>query len=337
LRPGGRSPGIELELAESCVSPEVVLEMQRSRLLGAAVVAVEELGYTGATVAHITTRARVSRRTFYDLFANREECLLAVLEDTIARLTAELEAEGLDEFVWRERVRMGLWRILCFFDREPALARLCVVQSGRGNECVLERREELLAALARVVDAGRKESLRARECPPLAAEGVVGAALSILYTRLLKRDERPLGELLGELMSLIVLPYLGSAAARRERTRPAPAAPARVAHPLGRRAQESIEDPLAQIPMRMTYRTARVLEDVLENPGVSNRVVAEHAEISDQGQVSKLMARLERLGLLHNTGAGHIRGESNAWQLTAIGLKVTQSIRSNGRYPQQAA
>jgi AcrR family transcriptional regulator len=338
VRAQERSPGVELGSAESGVSPQVVCEVQRSRLLGAAVVAVEELGYAQATVAHITTRARVSRRTFYDLFANREECLLAVLEDTVARLSGELAAEGLEELVWRERVRVGLWRILCFFDREPALARLCVVQSARGGQRVLERREELLAALARVVDEGRAASPRGQQCPSLAAEGVVGAALSILYTRLLKRDERPLAGLLGELMSLVVLPYLGSSAARREHTRSAPVLPAPGQMPASvGRALECIEDPLAALPMRLTYRTARVLEDIAENPGVSNRVVAERAGIVDQGQVSKLLARLERLGLVQNTGAGHIKGEPNAWQLTPTGQQITQSIRSNGRYPQQAA
>ncbi len=41
--------------------------------------------------------------------------------------------------------------------------------------------------------------------------------------------------------------------------------------------------------MRLTYRTARVLEGVAGEPGISNRVVAEHAGISDPGQVSKLL------------------------------------------------
>ena len=61
--------------------------------------------------------------------------------------------------------------------------------------------------------------------------------------------------------------------------------------------------------MRLTYRTALVLEEVAEHPGVSNRVVAERAGISDQGQVSKLLARLEHLGLLANTGAGQARAQ----------------------------
>ena len=50
-----------------------VVEMQRSRLLGGAVAAVEELGWSSVTVASIASRARVSRKTFYDLFSDRED------------------------------------------------------------------------------------------------------------------------------------------------------------------------------------------------------------------------------------------------------------------------
>jgi DNA-binding PadR family transcriptional regulator len=71
------------------------------------------------------------------------------------------------------------------------------------------------------------------------------------------------------------------------------------------------------------------LEDVAAHPGVSNRTVAELAGIVDQGQVSKLLARLERLGLLQNTGAGHSHGERNAWCLTDRGVQVTQTIRTH--------
>ena len=85
----------------------------------------------------ITGRARVSRRTFYELFGNREECLAAVLEDVVGAIGGEIAAAGFERLAWRERVRGGLWAILSFFDREPALARVCVVQALRGGPEVL--------------------------------------------------------------------------------------------------------------------------------------------------------------------------------------------------------
>jgi AcrR family transcriptional regulator len=174
-----------------------VSEMQRARLLGAAVPVVDELGWSEVTVADIASRARVSRRTFYDLFSNREECLLAVLHDTVQRVVGELSRAGLDEDCsWVERVRTGVRR----------------------------------------------------------------------------------------------------------------------------------GDSLREVPMRLTYRTARVLQAVGAHSGGSNRQIGEHADLYDQGQMSKLLARLERLGLLENSGEGQARGESNAWKLTGLGERVTEQF-----------
>jgi len=317
-----------------------VAEIQRSRLLAAAVRAVEELGYTQATVAHITRRARVSRRTFYELFSNREECLVAALESIVEGIRGEIAAAGLGGLAWRERVRGGLWVILSFFDREPVLARVCVVQAMRGSQAVLERREQVLAGLAAVVDEGRLEGGRGGECPPLTAEGLVGAAFSLVYARLLRRDGEPLVGLVGDLMGMIVLPYMGPAAARREQSRVAPGlpatAPAAKSAPRSAKAQAQ-GDPLAGIPMRLTYRTVRVLEVIAGQPGVSNRGVGEQAGVSDQGQISKLLARLQRLGLASNTGEGHTKGEPNAWTLTPTGRRVAQTIQLHTHDHKEAA
>ena len=79
--------------------------------------------------------------------------------------------------------------------------------------------------------------------------------------------------------------------------------------------------------MRLTYRTLRVVSAIAERArGVCNREVAEHAGVTDQGQISKLLARLERLGLAENTGDGQAKGEPNAWRLTSKGRQLAQSI-----------
>ncbi len=306
-----------------------VSEMQRSRLLGAAVAAVNEEGYANVTVAHITERARVSRRTFYDLFENREACLGALIEDVVATIEGEIARADLDGLSWRERVRGGLLAILSFFDREPALAQVCVVQSLRGGPDVLKRREEILARLVAVLDEGRGQSTassRGSGVTELTAEGLIGASLAIIYARLQRGvNTPPLTSLTGELMSMIVLPYLGAAAARRELTRSVP----KSTTAKDKSEKSSSGDPLAGVPMRLTYRTALVLGCIAEQPGASNRVIGDHAGVSDQGQISKLLARLERLGLAANTGDGHLKGEPNAWRLTPKGVEVEHGIRAH--------
>ncbi len=339
-RPAAATAAPSRVRADENASRGRVIEIQRARLLSAALGAIDELGYPRVTVAHIASRARVSRRTFYELYDNREDCLLAALESVVETLRAELTAVGLDGLPWRERIRLGLWSILSFLEREPVLARVCVVQALRGGPRVLERRERVLAELARVVDEGRCEgsSSKRAECPPLTAEGLVGAAFTVVYGRLLRGErEKPLTDLHRELMGMIVLSYLGPAAARREQARPAPVATQGngAGHPYGTVAGEAepggdarggVGDLLAGVPMRLTYRTALVLEAISTRPGASNRIVAELAGVSDQGQISKLLARLERLGLAENTGEGHARGERNAWALTALGCQVARRL-----------
>jgi AcrR family transcriptional regulator len=303
-----------------------VAEIQRTRLLSAAVGVIEEFGYAETTVGRITTRARVSRRTFYELFANCEECLVAVMEGALGRIGDELAEAASQELPWQQRVRNGLWAILSFCDREPALARVCVVESLRGSETVLRRRAEVLSQLVSVIDEGRHERMRGAEAPPLTAEGLVGAAHAIVYERLLKRSGEPLTGLCGQLMGMIVLPYLGAAVARREQARSTPSPPQL---PVSRAAHETSHpggDPLKGVSMRLTYRTALVLDCIARNPGISNRKVGDRAGISDQGQTSKLLARLDRLGLVVNEGEGHAKGEANAWRLTSTGSQVAQSI-----------
>jgi AcrR family transcriptional regulator len=301
--------------------------MQRARLLDGAVAAISELGWSRVTVASITSRARVSRKTFYDLFGEREDCLLAVLDDTLTRVEGELAAANLEgvSSSWCGRVRMGLWIVLSFLDREPELARLLVVGSASGGRRVQEWRQDVIARLARVVDEGRPGGARGDRVPVLTAEGSVGAVLTILHTRLLDPERAPLSDLQGQLMGLIVLPYLGAAAALSECERPAPRAPL-LSSAVRVRACRGGIDPLRGVPMRLTYRTARVLAAAAEHPGASNRLIGEQADVYDQGQISKLLARLERIGLLANTGEGHVKGESNAWSLTALGERVTEHL-----------
>jgi AcrR family transcriptional regulator len=328
---GARSETLARLLASSSLEERglargQVAEIQRSRLLAATIAAVQQVGYERTTVAEITGRARVSRRTFYELFANREECIAAVLRSVAARVRSELEAAGLSDLTWRERMRQGLWLVLCFLDREPALARVVVLETLRGSGPVSAEREAIVSGLVALVDEGRREKAGAGRSE-LTAEGVLGATLAIVSRDLARGERRePLALLHPELLGIVLLPYLGPAVACREQARPAPALPATT----GTAPELPVSlgvDALAGLQMRLTYRTARVLEGVAKHAGASNRQVADYAGIADQGQVSKLLARLERLGLLANAGAGQLKGEPNAWQLTPRGRLVTQSIR----------
>jgi hypothetical protein len=199
------------------------------------------------------------------------------------------------------------------------------VEALGAGDAVLEQRRHLLAELAHAIDGGRVAAPVPREPPALTAEGVVGAVFAVLHTRLLETGGPPLSELLGPLMSIVVLPYLGARAANRELGLPASEASAHE-----RRSPASPRrDPLEGLNMRLTYRTVRVLTMIGERPGASNREIAERSGISDQGQISKLLNRLARLDLVSNRGPGQEKGASNAWYLTARGAQVERATRTH--------
>jgi AcrR family transcriptional regulator len=325
---------------------EHVTEIQRVRILTAMADVAAERGAGAASVAHVVSRAGVSRRTFYDLFEDREDCFLAAFDEALAQAAAVVLpayagevrprsgtplAGGTLKGVpkghtagrqagWRERVRAGLLALLVFCEEHPALARLCVVESLAAGPRPLARRAEVFDLLVGAVDGGRSERpARVPEPPPLAGEGVVGAVLSVIHRRLTDGDSAPLVGLLGELMSAIVLPYQGGAAAQRELHKPAPS--------LKRSTHSPRSDPLEGLDMRITYRTVRALIAIAAQTGASNREVAAAAGIQDQGQVSKLLTRLEHLGLIRNDGVGHAKGAPNAWALTEKGQQVERAIR----------
>ena len=306
--------------------------------------AVLEHGAGEVSVAHVVERSGVSRRTFYDLFADREECFLAAFDEALARIASTVVPAFEGKRVWHERIRAGLTEILGLFEEDPGLGRLTIVESLVAGPRVLRRRNAVLACLIAIVDEGRGETGAASSPPALSAEGVVGAVCSILYARLAaipsqlvgvsaigsaeQSDGGEYGSLLsltGSLMSMIVLPYLGKAAAGRELARALPAP----------RTKCGVDDggvfPFRDLGLRVTYRTLVVLEAVASNPGASNRGLGDVAGISDQGQISKLLARLERVGLLSNQGGGHVKGEPNAWRLTGQGRSIVDAIAISAR------
>jgi AcrR family transcriptional regulator len=271
-----------------------------------------ERGNLDITVADIIKGAKVSRKTFYDLFENQEDWSLAVFDDAVARIAAVAAETYAHERSWREKVRAGLWSILQFINDEPELGALVIAYALNARTDALERPDKIRAQLIAIVDEARLE-IKGDEAPDeLTAEGIVAGILGVIHARTQQREDRNMSALIGPLMAIAVLPYLGRAIAREEIDRDAPEmSPSPAVVP----SKDSFED----LDMRLTYRTVRVLGAVADVAGGSNRQIGEIAGIQDQGQISKLLGRLQKLGLIENTGRGQSAGKPNAWALTPRG------------------
>jgi AcrR family transcriptional regulator len=329
-RRSARGTVVHAPLAANGFARAQVADLQRTRILSAMFDVACERGVGNVTVAHVVERSGVSRRTFYEHFTDREDCFLAAFDDALKYASERVLPAYRSESRWRERIRAGLVALLSFIDEEPVIGRLLIRESLGGGPAILERRGQVIAQVRSAIEQGSTEAKAGFTPPPLTGEGIVGGVLAVVQGRLTQTDRHEsLVELVNPLMSMIVLPYLGQAAARRELERPVPVPTA------PRNGAALLSDPFKDAGMRLTYRTVRVLTAIAEHPGASNRTVGDTAEIKDQGQISKLLARMERIGMVSNTGLGPGQGAPNAWSLTSSGHQVVNSVRAHteGRSP----
>jgi AcrR family transcriptional regulator len=306
------------------IAREHLADIQRARMLGAMVQEVAERGVANVAVAHVVGRSGVSRRTFYEIFEDREDCFLVAFDEALARVAGVVVPAYEQAGTWRSKIRAALTALLEALAADPAMGRLLIVESLGAGPRARERRQHAIVQILPIVEQGHTESKGDIDPPPLTAEGTVGGVLSVLHARLAEESPDSLLDLIGPLMGMIVLPYLGLAAARKEIERPVPRRPAKI--------PRTRNDPLRDLEMRLTYRTLRALMAVAEQPGASNRAVGARAGIPDQGQISKLLTRLHSLGLIENNRAAAARGEPNAWTLTTRGWEIHTAIA-----PQTAA
>ncbi len=195
--------------------PDLVRAIQRERLIVAMLNAAADLGYLETNVQDVIDRAGVSRPTFYEHFANKEDCFLAAFDVSAERLRKKLDAaaqKGGD--VWRDRVRFGLEALLRFATREPDTARTMVVEARAASAAAVRRRVELMDEFAKCLQVQARELLpEAESHTAVTASGIVGGVESLLYSRLCKQEYEQLESLLPSLMYFVVLPYEGHEAA----------------------------------------------------------------------------------------------------------------------------
>ena len=301
-------------------------DRQRGRLLTATFALVGERGYEGMSARSVSERAGVSNRTFYECFSDREDCFLAAFNHAVDGLELEVRAGWDAQLGWTARVRGALAALLLALDREPALARLVIVEALSAGR-VLSRRAAVLESLAGIIDRGREDARAPKGLPVLVARGCRRCDVRCRFTRVCWTPRPgPLIGLLGQLMATIVLPYRGSAAAMKELERPIPRPAARTPRRDGDGFSRRPVASASPVDYRLTVRTQMALAAVGGRPGLNNREISEIIGLSDQGQISRMLKRLSDQGLVENAQA-HASRQVKAWRLTTDGEAVIDAHR----------
>ncbi len=166
-----------------------VISSQRGRMLLAIAHAVADKGYAATTVADVLGRARVSRGTFYEHFADKEECFAAAYDtanDVLAAEVMKAAAGAQDDLDAALRAAM---RSYCStLAADLPVARALILEIGAAGPAVRARRAHALAAWADLLEAmacRAAERDRPRSyVPPWAGTAAVGAVTHLLETAL---------------------------------------------------------------------------------------------------------------------------------------------------------
>jgi AcrR family transcriptional regulator len=129
---------------------EVRLGVQRARLFAAAAEVFCRVGYAEATAGAIAAEAGMSKATFYEHFANKEECILALFDEAVtevARATGTA-AEALRAASYEFRVRAGIRALLAVVAEHPRTTQTLLVEIIGAGPAAVARRDAMLDELA---------------------------------------------------------------------------------------------------------------------------------------------------------------------------------------------
>ncbi|HSK49539.1 MAG TPA: TetR/AcrR family transcriptional regulator [Solirubrobacterales bacterium] len=195
------------------LDPEQVAENQRRRLVAAMARSVAERGYAATSVDRILEGSGVSRGTFYELFANRQECLLAAHEAAVAALAERLDVACAGGQPWRERAIAAIGAVVEFAAQEPDLARLLTLDALAADNEASKRGLAALDRFAAMLREGREHYKPAAALPDTTERALVGAVAMTINARLLSGES--LAGLEPQLAYLVLVPYVGPAKARQ--------------------------------------------------------------------------------------------------------------------------
>jgi AcrR family transcriptional regulator len=183
----------------------------RLRLMEGMAAAVNEKGYAATTIGDIVRRSRVSKRTFYQHFADREACFLACYQhgaELALRAVAEAAGRG---GAWPQQVRAATRAYLDTLQTHPALTRTLLVEvHGAGPRAVALRRavlQRFARLLRELVEAGRHDNPELRALSPAMSTALVGGINELVLetveedgTDRLDRLEATIAELVGSVL-----------------------------------------------------------------------------------------------------------------------------------------
>jgi AcrR family transcriptional regulator len=265
-------------------------DTQRERLLTGMITAANRDGYAAANVSSVIGQAKVSRPTFYEHFADRDQCFLQAANDVSDALMEQVRA-ALEELTSESPTLVAIETLVAFAGSRPGPARFLMSETLAGGPKTLDARDHSVVAIAALLDGANEQLEPDAVYPDLGSEVLIGSLYRLLASRL-RRGERSLTAIQAELSGWVRL-YERPAHAHRWRTNAAGVAPVlrsftgaarmRAPRPLGPGRPRMAEAAVAENHrLRIMFATAELVQergytettiaDITKAAGVDGRV-----------------------------------------------------------------
>jgi AcrR family transcriptional regulator len=198
--PSGKALYPVLPPGRQNTSPEQNALHQRARLQGAMVAAIAQSGYAEITIKQLVSLAGVSRSTFYEHFADKEQCFLATY-DMIALLATERisrayrEAQG-----WKQRLQAGFEYFAEIVMVERDASHLVLVDALGAGHRVLEHRDRMIGSFELMFRQSFADAPKRAVITDTTIQAIVSGIRRVAYRRLLRGEPEQLTELTGDLL-----------------------------------------------------------------------------------------------------------------------------------------
>jgi AcrR family transcriptional regulator len=195
------------------LSREAVALSQRSRLEDAVVRVSATKGYEATTVSDLLEEAGVGRETFYELFGDKRDCMLAAHARLVDELEARVRVAYLGTTPWPRRVREAVATALDFFAERPPVARFMLVELFAVGAPARQRFQEGFNRFVTLLEEGL-EADRGDGGPVRPTNLAVGAVAARAYEEVVVGRAAELPRLVPELTYELLVPFVGEAEAR---------------------------------------------------------------------------------------------------------------------------
>jgi AcrR family transcriptional regulator len=284
---------------------------QRDRLVAAMGELTAELEASAVGVHHVCQRAGISRRTFYDLYADRNACFLDAVGEAQSRLVslvAAAVAQAGPE--WEDRVVAATRTLVSSLCADRVLGYLCVVAPLAAGPDALALRRTAMDDIGRLLGPPPEGDVPA----DLVLAAALGGVWELLRTFL--ADDVAEHQVTTAAINTLLVPFVGR---RRAATRAQ--APGDAGTFVTRWTPSSSEaDGEGLLVTELTRLTLAYLD---AHPGACNIDIARAVDVRHESQMSRHLARLQRAGIVQRRK----EGRANAWRLTARGQDAARCVR----------